>query len=235
MKAERWEDFKKILLNVDWLYGKLERLDVPALLSDFNWLDREKALSLVQGAIRLSAHIVGKFHPQLVGQLLGRLQTLKSSEIQTFLGQAKRWKKLPWLRPLQGNLIAPGGPLIRTLSGHGDSVRAVAGTPDGRRAISASGDHTCKVWDLAGGEDLHTLSGHGDSVRAVAVTPGGRRAISASGDHTCKVWDLVSGEEVATFTGESSILCCAVSPDGRTIVIGEQSGRVHFFRLEGVD
>ncbi len=361
VKAERWEELKKLLLNVDWLYAKLEALDVPALLSDFDWIQSEKIFSKVQGAIRLSAHIVGKFHPQLVGQLLGRLQTLKSSEIQAFLGQAKRWKKLPWLRPLQGNLIAPGGPLIRTLSGHSASVRALAVTPDGTRAISAAGDATCKVWDLASGEELHTLRGHRDWVNAVAVTPDGTRAISAAGDatckvwdlasgeelqtlrghrdwvravavmpdgrraisasndetckvwdlasgeelhtlrghgdwvnavammpdgrraisvsndetcivwdltsgeelqtlgghrdqvravavmrggtrvistsvdHTCRVWDLASGEEVATFTGESSILCCAVAPDGRTIVIGESSGRVHFLRLEGVD
>ncbi|HNP59933.1 MAG TPA: hypothetical protein PKM72_03775 [Nitrospirales bacterium] len=46
---------------------------------------------------------------------------------------------------------------------------------------------------------------------------------------------LVSRSAVATFTGESPIVCCAVSPDGRTIVIGESSGRVHVLRLEGID
>jgi len=66
----------------------------------------------------------------------------------------------------------------------------------------------------------------------VAVTPDGRRAVSASGDQTLKVWDLERGEVVATFTGESSILCCAVGPDGVTIVAGESSGRVHLLRLE---
>ena len=35
-------------------------------------------------------------------------------------------------------------------------VTAVAVTPDGKRAVSASADQTLKVWDLAsGGEKLH--------------------------------------------------------------------------------
>jgi apoptotic protease-activating factor 1-like protein len=109
VKAGRWEELKKLLLNVDWLYAKLEAVDVPALLSDFDWFDREKAFSLVQGSIRLSAHIVGKFRSQLIGQLMGRLQIFELLEIQTLLDQVIRWKKLPWLRPLQGNLIHPGG------------------------------------------------------------------------------------------------------------------------------
>ena len=72
--------------------------------------------------------------------------------------------------------------LLRTLTGHSMwHVDAVAVTPDGQRAVSASGDNTLKVWDLASGRELRTLTGHTDSVRAVAVTPDGQRAVSASG------------------------------------------------------
>ena len=71
----------------------------------------------------------------------------------------------------------------------------------------------------------------------MVVTPDGQRAISASGedDHTLKVWDLASGRGLASFIGEGHILCCAVSPDGRTILAGERTGRLHFLRLEGCD
>ena len=40
-------------------------------------------------------------------------------------------------------------------------VMAVAVTPDGRRAVSASEDRTLKVWDLEQGALLATLEGHG--------------------------------------------------------------------------
>jgi WD40 repeat protein len=99
-------------------------------------------------------------------------------------------------------------------------------------AVSGSDDSTLKVWDLERGEEIRTLKGHSNWVSAVAVSPDGRMAVSGSRDNTLKVWDLERGEVVATFTGESSILCCAIGPDGVTIAAGESSGRVHFLRLE---
>ena len=41
---------------------------------------------------------------------------------------------------------------------------AVAVTPDGRRAVSASWDRTLKVWEVASGRELRTLTGHSGSV-----------------------------------------------------------------------
>lgn len=85
-----------------------------------------------------------------------------------------------------------------------------------------------------GGSLRLTFTGHSRSVNAVAITPDGKRVISASYDNTLKLWNLETGEEIATFTGEAPFLCCAVAPDGVTIVAGESSGRVHFLRLENV-
>ena len=64
------------------------------------------------------------------------------------------------------------GQALRTLEGHSDGVNAVAVTPDGKRAVSASWDKTLKVWDLETGRALRTLEGHSDSVNGVAVTRG---------------------------------------------------------------
>jgi WD40 repeat protein len=102
---------------------------------------------------------------------------------------------------------------------------AVAVTPDGRRAISASDDKTLKVWDLSSGDQTkfglaeRTLAGHSGVVMAVAVTPDGRRAISASADKTLKVWDLSSGEAERTLAGHSGLVrAVAVTPDGRRAI-----------------
>ncbi|WP_445243060.1 MULTISPECIES: WD40 repeat domain-containing protein [unclassified Microcoleus] len=59
--------------------------------------------------------------------------------------------------------------------------------------------------------------------------------MSGSDDNTLKVWDLLSGNILASFTAESSIACCAIAPDGVTIVAGDESGRVYFLRLEGME
>lgn len=131
---------------------------------------------------------------------------------------------------------------IHTLKGHTSYVKQVRVTPDGRRAISAAGttytvhslDNSLKVWDLEQGTELQALKGHQNNVEALAITPDGQYVVSASWDRTIKVWSLETGETIAGFTGESEILTCALAPDGRTIVAGEQSGRVHILRLENL-
>jgi WD40 repeat protein len=127
------------------------------------------------------------------------------------------------------------GEQIRTLEGHTDLTTSVAVTSDGARVISASYDKTLKIWDLKTGEQIRILKGLTGRINAVAVTPDGTRVISASYDRTLKVWDLETGEVIGTFSGDGALMTCAISPDGKTIVAGEASGKVHFLRLEGVD
>ena len=79
----------------------------------------------------------------------------------------------------------------------------MAVTADGRRAVSASGDKTLKVWDLESGRELRTLDGHSGWVHAVAVTPDGRRAVSASRDDDAEGVGGGSGRELRTLTGHS--------------------------------
>ena len=113
------------------------------------------------------------------------------------------------------------------------SVNGVAVTADGRRAVSASGDNTLKVWDLESGQELRTLAGHSDSVSGVAVTADGRRAVSASWDNTLKVWDLESGQELRTLAGHSAYVTgVAVTADGRRAVSASGDKTLKVWDLE---
>ena len=47
--------------------------------------------------------------------------------------------------------------MLRTLEGHSSYVNAVAVTPDGRQAVSASYDNTLKLWDLETGLSIATF------------------------------------------------------------------------------
>ncbi|MCT7993789.1 NB-ARC domain-containing protein, partial [Laspinema olomoucense] len=87
--------------------------------------------------------------------------------ITQLLTQAQQCQRKPWIRPLFPNLTPPGGPLIRTLTGHGGPVYAVAISGDGQRVVSGSDYNTLKVWNLATGEEERTLTGDGDSVRTL--------------------------------------------------------------------
>jgi WD40 repeat protein len=110
-------------------------------------------------------------------------------------------------------------PLLRTLQGHTGPVYDCAMSPDSCWIVSASGDHTLKVWDAATGAERLTLSGHTEHVNGCAISPDGRFIVSASDDQTLKVWDAATGAERHTLTGHTDLVSnCAVSPDGCWIV-----------------
>jgi len=219
LNSGKKEELKKLDLDYRWLEARLEKTDITSLISDFDFLPEDEELSLCQDCLRLSSHVLFENPFHLADQIMGRMQHISSSGIRGLIKQARTDKGRPWLRPLTTSLTPPGGPLIRTLSGHTFGTRAVAMTPDGRRAVSASGDKTLKVWDLKSGQEIRTLSGHASEVKAVAVTPDGRHAVSASGDKTLKVWDLKSGQEIQTLSGHSMRVNAAImTPDGRRAV-----------------
>jgi WD40 repeat protein len=66
----------------------------------------------------------------------------------------------------------------------------------------------------------------------VAVTPDGKRALSGSSKDILSAWDLETGAMISSFAGESEMTVFCATPDGRTIAVGERSGRVRFLRLE---
>lgn len=125
--------------------------------------------------------------------------------------------------------------LLNKWNGHDsrESITSLAVTPNSEQLISASSDKSLRIWDIAQGTELKNFSIHNNCANAVVVNPSGEFAIS--GDYSIKVWHIQTGKIVASFSVESSVLSCAVTSDGLTIVAGELSGRVHFLRLEGID
>jgi WD40 repeat protein len=122
--------------------------------------------------------------------------------------------------------------LIRTLTGHRGPVTSVQFTPDGRQALSGSGDHTLGLWDLQTGRELLTFVGHQGAVEQAVITPDGCHVVSASADWTLKLWELESGRECLTLTGHrGSVSTVAVTPDGRFAVSGSSDGSVRVWDL----
>lgn len=241
-KTSAAEKLKIAYFNYTRLKSELNARGVNALLEDMqvgiDWWEKNaqglEELTLLRGALRLSANQLNRDPRQLASHLIGRLKLAEEPALQQLALQAENDSGGCCLRLVSPSLMPPGGPLLRTLEGHSGLVIAVAITPDGQAAVSASSDHTLKVWDLKSGTQRHSLKGHRHSVKAVAITPDGQAAVSASYDNTLKVWDLSTGKEIAQFIGESPMICCAAAPDSKTIVAGEQSGQVHILRLERV-
>ena len=91
---------------------------------------------------------------------------------------------------LDGRVIvratASGEP-VGELNGHTAMVFDVAFTPDGRRCVTVSDDHTTRLWDLASQRELCRLEDH-ESFYAATFSPDGTRLITAGSDRL-RFWD----------------------------------------------
>ncbi len=235
--AGRSEELHETLTDFRFLNEKVVQLGPQPLIDDFDLMleRRDGPCGLVQGAIRLSANIFTEDPRQFGGQLYARLLTSDHEDIVR-LRRSICDRKEPWLRAVNQAVTAPGGPLLRTLQGHTDSVGDVAVTPDSTHAISASGDHTIKVWNLDTGACEATLEGHRFGVNAIAVSPDGSRIVSGASDQIVKVWDVATSVCEATLKGHtSSVSRVAFSDDGNRVITTSLMGTVKVWnRTSGV-
>jgi len=95
---------------------------------------------------------------------------------------------------------------VTTLSGHNGSVNKVIFTPNGESVLTASDDHTARVWDSKTGRLVTPLLGHAGIVNDVDVSGDGRYAVTASADGTARIWQINATLPRVTLPGEGGIL-----------------------------
>jgi len=128
------------------------------------------------------------------------------------------------------------GALLKTLTGHTNSVSSVAFSPDGQTLSSGSAtgypyQGEIRLWRVADGALLRTLTGHTDYVLSVAFSPDGRTLASGSdyNDRTIKLWRVADGMPLPTLTHEWSVYSVAFSPNGRTLASGSSAGYPNYW------
>ncbi|MFM6243078.1 MAG: WD40 repeat domain-containing protein, partial [Dolichospermum sp.] len=219
------------LFGVQALIEDYDLLDDSKIRNDLRYVENVKALQLIKKSLFRKSHIISQDPKQLKGQLSAQLKHFELPEIKILLEQITTDENTG-LYSLTGSLTPPGDGLIKTISGHIESVSAVT-TSDGRTLISGSSDNTIKVWNLVTREEKFTLRGHSDWVNAIALTPDGKTVISGSSDNTIKIWNLQTREEQFTLEGHSDwIRAIALPPDGKTLISGSDDKTIKIWDLE---
>ncbi|UCH94672.1 MAG: hypothetical protein JSV88_31035, partial [Candidatus Aminicenantes bacterium] len=78
--------------------------------------------------------------------------------------------------------------------GHSSLINSAVYSPDGKKILSASSDHTIKEWDAGTGECVKTLTGHLEHVISAVYNSDGKKILSTSICHTIKEWDAATGK-----------------------------------------
>jgi WD40 repeat protein len=74
-------------------------------------------------------------------------------------------------------------------------------TPDGRRAVSASGDRTLRLWDLESRTEIASFTGE-DYMHSCAVTSDGRTVIGRDRSGRLHFLRIVEADETKSPIGE---------------------------------
>src|SRR5574341_352498 len=70
-------------------------------------------------------------------------------------------------------------------------------SPDGRFIVTASDNHSARVWDASTGQPVSEPLLHLDIVKWAEFSPEGTRVVSASMDNTACIWDVRNSQAIA--------------------------------------
>jgi RNA polymerase sigma factor (sigma-70 family) len=99
---------------------------------------------------------------------------------------------------------------------HGERVKWVDFSPDGKKLATASWDGTLGLWEVATGKRLCTFRGHKGFVNCVRFTPDGKKLISGAEDNI-RLWDASTGAELRQFKHAGWVWQVALSRDGKML------------------
>lgn len=105
---------------------------------------------------------------------------------------------------------------------------------DGRLAASAFQRGVCIVWEIATGREIHHYTDPtGFYISDVLFSLNGRYILMNLGHIFLRILDVMTGKAIAYWPAETEIHCAVFDADGRQVIVGDASGAVHFFLLDG--
>jgi WD40 repeat protein/serine/threonine protein kinase len=125
-----------------------------------------------------------------------------------------------WVQLLDLVSLPTNRPSVTTLGQHLANANSVAFVPDGTKLVSAGGDSTLNIWDVALHKEIGALRGHRAAVLQIAISPDGKTVASVSEDKTVKLWWPEPQPEFDVLTNGNWVWTADFSGDGTRLVTG---------------
>jgi WD40 repeat protein len=99
--------------------------------------------------------------------------------------------------------------------------------------VTASEDHTARIWDAKTGQPIGQPLHHDDKVFAASFSPDGTRIVTASSDYTAGIWDGESGNPIGEpLHHNDEVFDVSFSPDGTRIVTASSDNSAHIWDIK---
>lgn len=116
-------------------------------------------------------------------------------------------------------------PISHLLKGHEKDILDVAFSPDGKSLATASKDRTVLNWNIDDGTLIKRYNSQNGSVHSLQFSLDSRTLYAGCDNGT--VLYLVDGVPLVTLVGhKGAVLCLDLSPDGKNLSAGDQSGQI---------
>ncbi|KAI9318815.1 small G-beta protein GPB [Dichotomocladium elegans] len=103
---------------------------------------------------------------------------------------------------------------------------------DDHQIVTSSGDTSCILWDVDGGQKLAEFTDHTGDVMSLSLSPNPNIFCSGACDATAKIWDIRLRKCVQSFSGhESDINAVQFFPSGDAIGTGSDDASCRLFDL----
>jgi WD40 repeat protein len=90
---------------------------------------------------------------------------------------------------------------------------------DGKRVLTACGDHIARIWDLRTKREVQRFRGHQHQVAMAVYSPDGQRVATTSYDGTARLWDVKTGRQLHRWLSPQWYYASVrFSPDGKHLL-----------------
>jgi len=187
-------------------------------------LKREQEETLHERQVSLARHLASQAetirtqHPELVER-----------SVLLALESLRRFRTLEADQALRHGLDLLPRSIARVI--HGDEVRCVVFSPNGRLLATGSDDSTARVTEVQTGREIARVS-HQSGVTSVGFSPDSRFLASASMDGTVRVLELVTGRQNVKLVHDLQVYSVEISPDGSLLATASMDSTARIWSMQ---
>jgi len=113
------------------------------------------------------------------------------------------------------------------------AVASASFSSDQQQVVTASWDHSAKIWDATSGAPLRKLTGHTQQLNSAVFSPVDKELVlTASDDRTARLWNANEERVIAMLSHPAAVRIASFSADGQSIVTGCDDGLARIWKRE---